>query len=294
MTPATTAGPTSGDGAALDPVAPGPRWAAVTGASSGIGRAIAIELARNGWATLLIARRGEKLEALARRLCLWAPSRALPTDLHDAGELERLAAILEAHEPAVSLLVNGAGFGRYDATIRQEDQFERHLRVNLLAAHRLICATLPRMREAGGGRIVNICSMSAYMGPWGHSGYAASKAALRSFTESLAAECHGAPVRVIGVYPGIVDTPWFDQPTMSRLWPRVRRRAIGPDRVARAVLRAIERPRLAVFVPWGYRLLPLIAGISPGAAMRLVRAGSMPRTEPLRDDALAPVARPAD
>ncbi len=272
----------------------GPRWAAITGASSGIGRAVAIELARNGWATLLIARREEKLAALAQQLSAWAPSQALPTDLHDAVELERLAGVLAAHEPAISALVNGAGFGRYGATIHQEEQFERHLRVNVLAAHRLICALLPPMRAAGGGRIINICSMSAYMGPWGHSGYAASKAALRCFTETLAAECHGSPVRVVGVYPGIIDTAWFDQPTMPRLWRRVSRRAIEPDRVARAVVRAIERPRLAVFVPWSYRLLPLIAGLSPGAAMRLVRAGSRPPMEPLPDAAPVPLVQPAD
>ena len=265
---------------ALSPAArPSTRpWAAVTGASSGIGRAVAIELAKRGFGTLLIARREPRLEALAREIRPLAPSRVMPADLSDRAEVESLGASLAAQSPAISVLVNGAGFARYESTQRQEDHFARHLQINLLAAHSLTCALLPVMRSAGEGRIVNICSMSAFMGPWGHSGYAASKAALRSFTESLAAECHGSPIRVVGVYPGIVDTPWFEQPTMPRLWERVGHRAVTPERVARAVARAIERPRLAVFVPWSYRLLPLIAGVSPSLAMRLVRAGSLPPT----------------
>lgn len=262
-------------------------WAAITGASSGIGRCVATELARRGFGTILIARREVRLETLAEELRPIAPSRVWPADLSDPAEVETLAASLAAHAPAISVLVNGAGIARYESTEQQEDDFERHLQVNLLAPHRLTCALLPGMKSADSGRIINICSMSAFMGPWGHSGYAASKAALRSFTESLAAERHGSSVRVIGVYPGIVDTPWFDQPTMPRLWERVGHRAVTPERVARAVVRAIERPRLAVFVPWSYRLLPLIAGVSPGLAMRLVRAGSLP---PTLDPNLAPDA----
>lgn len=260
-------------------------WAAITGASSGIGRAVAVELARRGYGTILIARRESRLETLAEELRPIAPSRVVAADLSEPSEVESLAASLAAHEPTIAVLVNGAGFARYEPTQQQEHAFERHLQINLLAAHRLTCALLPGMMSVGSGRVVNICSMSAFMGPWGHSGYAASKAALRSFTESLAAESHGSSVRVIGVYPGIVDTPWFEQPTMPRLWERVGHRAVTPERVARAVARAVERPRLAVFVPWSYRLLPLIAGVSPGLAMRLVRAGSLPpRADP------APVA----
>ena len=73
-----------------------------------------------------------------------------------------------------------------------------------------------------------------------------------------------------------MSTLWFERPTMPRLWKRAGHRAVTPERVARAVAGAIERPRLAVFVPWSYRLLPLIAGLSPSLAMRLVRSGSMP------------------
>ncbi|MBL0920935.1 MAG: SDR family NAD(P)-dependent oxidoreductase [Phycisphaerales bacterium] len=233
-------------------------------------------MARKGYGTILIARREERLDALAQELRRWAPSHALPTDLHDRAEVDQLAAALGHHRPAVRILVNGAGCARYLSTLDQSEIFEHLMWVNALAAHRLTCAVLPGMIEARAGHIVNICSMSAHMGPWGHSGYAASKAALRALTESLAAETYDAGVRVTGVYPGIVATEWFEQPTMPRLWERVARRAVPPERVARAVAGAIDRPRLAVYVPWFYRLLPFIAGASPQAAMRLVRAGSLP------------------
>jgi short-subunit dehydrogenase len=154
------------------------------------------------------------------------------------------------------------------------------MRVNFVACVELTRLLLPGMLAlAAEGRVahvINICSASARVGPWGHAGYAASKGALRAFTESLAAESRPRDVGVTIVYPGIVDTPYFRTPGMAPLWPKVSRRAIRAERVAEAAVRALGTRRLTVYIPRHYRVIDHIAAITPRLALHLVRRGSTP------------------
>ena len=254
--------------------------AIVTGASSGMGRCIATELAGRGWRTLLISRRTALLEQLAVDLRGRAPSEAFPFDLADtAGIAPAIGGFLAARSLKPAALFNVAGFGLYVPFLSQSlEEQERLMRVNHFAAVEMIRVVLPGMLERRRGHIVSLASMSTKVGPWGHAGYAASKCALASLTETLAAE---HPARQSGVHfsivnPGIVSTAYFESDSFKALWPRVEKRAIAPELVARRSVGLLERPRLEICVPRHYRFIEFIRAINPGLAHRIVTAESRP------------------
>lgn len=257
--------------------------AIVTGASSGIGAAIARALAARGWRTALLARRAELLESLAHELTPLAPSAAFPVDLDDLDSIEpTIERVTRALGPPRAL-VNNAGFGLYKPFLDHSiAEHERLMRVNYFAPLRLIRATVPHLlarepdHDGARGSVVNISSMSVKMGPWGHSGYTAAKAALRTLTHTLDAEHAPRGVRFSAVFPGIVDTAYFHAGDYPSLLRRVRRHVIAPGVVAGAVVRLLDRPRLETCVPGHYRALDLIAAVSPALAHRIVARQSRP------------------
>lgn len=174
--------------------------------------------------------------------------------------------------------MNCAGFGAFAPFLEQSaDEINRLMRVNFEAAAEMTRALLPGLLTTGTqshpSHVFNICSMAAGVGPHGHSGYAASKGAMRTFTESLQAEYASRHVIFTIVYPGIIRTEYFEKGTMRDLWPLVKKRAISPQRVSEAVVRSIGRNRLTLYVPRSYQLLNWIAAASPRAARRIVRWG---------------------
>jgi short-subunit dehydrogenase len=271
--------------------------AVITGASSGIGREIASGLARRGYRTVLIARRAHLLEDLAADLSRHAPSHPVVLDLADRDSIAPAAArITAAHGPA-RVLINCAGFGAYEPFLEHSHaEFDRLMRVNFEAVVHLTRALLPGLIASGatgGAHVFNICSMSARVGPWGHAAYASSKGAMRAFTEVLHAEHANRGVHFTIVYPGVVRTEYFKKGTMSRLWPLVERHAVSVERVAGAVMRALEAPRVTLYVPWHYRVLDWIAAASPRTAWWLVRRGSRAdgATQPSPMPDLPPIAK---
>jgi len=252
--------------------------AVITGASSGIGRCIAHLLAERGFTTTLVALEHELLLPLSRQLWMLAPSEAIAADLSDPHEVERVTRHISGLASGVQVLVNCAGYGVYGPLHqRSVAEVAAMMQVNFMAGVSLVHGVLPRMLADGRGHIIQVCSMSAHMGAWGLAGYSASKAAQRAFGESIAAECVGTGVTLSNIHPGIVNTAYFDAPTLAPLWRRVKPRAIDPGRVARAAVATLDRPKLNVFVPWHYRLLSLMSFLNADAAMRVVRGGSLPR-----------------
>lgn len=253
--------------------------AVITGASSGIGRATAERFARRGWRTVLLARRREPLEQLAAELSARAPSSALPLDLADEAATARsLVELIERFGPP-DALVNNAGTNDLAPFLdTAPEDHARIFRVNYHAPAQLIHALLPAMAARGGSQpqahVINVCSIAAKHGPWGHSSYAAAKAALVSLTQTLAAEHRGGRVRFSCVNPGIVRTPYFERPSYRGLWEKQKRRAIEPERVADAIVGLIDRPRLEVCVPGHYRLIDWISAISPALAHAIVARSS--------------------
>ena len=148
------------------------------------------------------------------------------------------------------------------------------MEVNYFASVATLRAVLPGMLERRRGHVINIASMATKMGPWGHAGYAAAKAALVSLTQTLAAEHHGEGVHFSYVNPGIVDTEYFDE--LGGLAERVRRWRISPDVAADRIVALLDRPRLELCIPAHYRLIDVLKALHPSLAHRIVRSQSRP------------------
>lgn len=186
--------------------------ALVTGASAGIGLCFAERLAEKGHDLILVARRRDRLEDLARRLgadC-GADVEVQPADLTDAAELRKIEDRIAA-EPRLSLLVNNAGFGSVGRFHDLEpDRIEGEIRLNVLALSRLTRAAVAPMVERGAGAIINVSSGAGFQpGPL-FANYSATKAFVTSLTEALASELEGTGVRVQALCPGPVTTEFAE------------------------------------------------------------------------------------
>lgn len=226
----------------------------VTGASSGIGAATAIELARRGAKVVLAARRREELAGIERTITdSGGGALAIPTDVTDEEQLRRLVEQVHAVYGRVDVLVNNAGIGGNGALAETPpEEIARTLTVNLLAAMLATRAVLPGMIERRHGAIVSVASVAGHVavGPV----YSATKFGLRGFALSLRRELHGTGVTVSLVSPGFIRTPLTGN----------RRRLPGPEIVARAIASVILRPRREVVVPGYYRLAIWAERFLPG------------------------------
>jgi len=235
-----------------EPVA-GAKVAVVTGASSGIGEATARLLAEKGWNCVLVARREERLRALADEL----GAEVELCDVADREAVEAMAArILERH-PAVHLLVNNAGMpARGTFLVVDPDLIQRVIEVNYLGGVWCTRALLPGLRWAASAgaeaHVVNLVSVAGTTAFAPAGAYAAAKHAQLAFSRSLGAALRGTGIAVHSVLPGFVETEGFPQKGVlkSRLLGRF---VIQPPRVAEAVLTAVEKGKREVTVPWPSR-----------------------------------------
>lgn len=185
--------------------------ALVTGASSGIGREIAIELARRGArALILVARRTDRLDSLRDRLYEINPAlhvECQPADLSESGQVDRLIGWIEDSGLPLDLLVNNAGLGDFGFFAESDPgKCQRMIDVNVAALVRLTRGVLPGMTKRGGGTILNVSSTASYVPVPKMAVYAATKAFVTSFGEALRAELDGTGVTVTTLCPGPVDT----------------------------------------------------------------------------------------
>ncbi|MFN3859598.1 MAG: SDR family NAD(P)-dependent oxidoreductase [Caulobacter sp.] len=190
--------------------------AVVTGASSGIGAAYAERLAARGHPLLLVARRAERLQALAAELSAahGVDIQVLVADLEDPAGVAAVEARLA--DPDIAILVNNAGGGGLGPTAAvSADQIERTLRLNVLALARLSHAALAGFRARGAGLLVNIGSVMAHAPSAGGAAYSGSKAFVLNFTRSLELEHAGTAVQVQLVMPGPIRTEFFSSQGLS-------------------------------------------------------------------------------
>ena len=213
--------------------------AVVSGAGSGLGREIALELARRGYDLALLGRRQAPLE---ETLDLAGPScrqRAinLPCDVRDAVALERGAEEIRSRWGGAAIVVPAAGVASI-APIEQTspDDFSNILATNLTGAFLLIRALLPAMKERGRGWIFPLLSVAARRGFPGWSAYCASKWGLAGLVAVLREELQGTGVRVTALYPGATDTPIWDQ--LPGEWNRAS--MVPPREVARALAYVLD------------------------------------------------------
>jgi short-subunit dehydrogenase len=239
------------------------RTALVTGATGGLGHAIAERLAGRGATLVLTGRRAEVLEPLAERL----GGRALGVDLSDRDAVARLA---EQAGPVDVLVANAAlpGSGRLDEYAVEE--IDRVLDVNLRAPVVLARLLAPGMVERGAGHLVFVSSLAGKSATMGQSLYAASKYGLRGFATSLRADLHGTGVGVSTIFPGFIREAGMFHDAKVELPSFVGTRS--PSDVADAVERAIDHDRAEVDVaPLSLRAGAAVAGVAPELVARLTR-----------------------
>jgi NAD(P)-dependent dehydrogenase (short-subunit alcohol dehydrogenase family) len=229
----------------------------VTGASSGIGAALAQAFAEAGATVGICARREDRLaEVLERCQAVSPASRMWVTDLADDAVVDRLAADVVAELGGVDLLVNNAGIPRRRHVTKLDPAVvEDTMRINFLSPVRLTLALLPQMIERGQGHIVNVSSVAATLSSPGESAYDASKAALTAFSESMAVDLWDTGVKVLVVYPGLVDTELFqipdNDPVPTDLVP------VPVGELVDGVLDALERGTAQVYVPGWFGDIPV-------------------------------------
>jgi short-subunit dehydrogenase len=241
--------------------------AIVTGASSGIGEAAARRLGDDGWKLLLVARREDRLKALADSL---PDASYLALDLTEADAPQKVkAAVEERFGGRLDLLVNNAG-GSWRAAFGDEDGGAENVRktmeLNFDSPVRLTEALLPVLRKSAPSAIVNVASIAGRVARPTAGSYGASKAALVAWTDSLHLEERPQGVHVGLVLPGFVSTEGFPQESLKRN-PATRWIVGKPEQVAGAIVDAGPGGRAERIVPRGYAIFPLLRLVAP----RLVR-----------------------
>ena len=241
-------------------------WAVVTGASSGLGREFALALAARGHPVLAVARRGERLRALAHEV--GARGGRLEPLVADLSTTAGVKALLARAGPLeLELLVNNAGVATYGPFAASRVERGRELvRLNVEAIVALTGGLLPALLARGHGGVINVASQMAFQPMPYFAAYAASKAFVLSFSEALAEELRGTGVRVTAVAPGFASTGFTEvagSHEPERRFPHLR-----PRRVVDSALRAHDRGRTVRVVGPLYALLTLAGRLTPRTVMR--------------------------
>lgn len=249
--------------------------ALVTGASAGMGVEYARQLAGRGHNVILVARRLERLDELAREIrSLGVRAETVETDLTKAAARKRMLAAVKATELDVEVLVNNAGFGYHG--LFHKTSLERHLelvKLNMEALVHLTGVFLPRMVSRGRGAVINMASTAGFQPTPYEASYAASKAFVLSFSQALHSEVGPQGVEVLAVSPGPVPSEWQEVAGFAmdkRLplavspaevvrealdWADGDRRHLVPGRIARLVFKSVRALPTSLKLPITKRLM---------------------------------------
>jgi short-subunit dehydrogenase len=229
----------------------------VTGASSGIGAALARRLASQGETVGVVARRGDRLAAVLEECRQWSPSSRMW--VADVGDVELAARVaLEAWDAFghLDVLVNNAAIPkRREITVLTPEEVEHVMRVNFLGPARMTLAVLPRMLARDAGTIVNVSSVGGRLGIIHEAAYSASKFALCGWSESVAVDLHGTGVSVKLIEPGPIDTEIWDLPDNED--PLYQGPKVPPELVADGIIEALKSEKFEHYLP---DLKPVVDG----------------------------------
>jgi NAD(P)-dependent dehydrogenase (short-subunit alcohol dehydrogenase family) len=261
------------------------RVALVTGASSGIGRVTALELAKAGANVVLAARREALLNEVAELINLMGRrSLVVRTDVTSREQVEHLVAQTIDHFGSIDILVVSAG--DYPHASIQEltiPQMEHAMAVHFYGGIYTIKAVLPHMLEQNRGHIVIVSTMNVFLGLPGDVPYVAAKAALSGFGEVLRQELHGTNVRTTTLFPGRVATPFIehlDLPWISNIIP--------PEHVARWIVKAISRRQIIVISPFLVKIMYLVKVLVPRLADWIIRVFNLQGRKTSKDKVKVP------
>ncbi len=231
----------------------------ITGASSGIGRELALELARRGATIGLLARRAEALrEMLSEIEASGGRGLVLPADVTDANALGRAANELREKFGAIDVMIANAGRGETtDAIDLDPEDVANLIDINVNGAVNSVVAVLPEMVKRGSGQLVAISSLSAYRGLRKSAAYCASKAAVSAFFESVRIDLIGAGVDVTIIHPGFIKTPLTagrhaQMPFLMEV-----------DDAVKKIIRAIEKRKKSYAFPWQLASIVRLGMIMP-------------------------------
>ena len=250
----------------------------VTGASSGIGAQLARDLAARGMRTALLARRADRLEALAADIRrAGGDAIAVPCDVADRSSVEAAVRAVLDRWGRVDLLVNDAGYGRH-VLFKDHDvaDIELMMRTNYLGTVYTTKAVLPAMRARRRGWIVNVSSVAGKLGQPDEAAYSATKFAVAGLSEALGYELAPFGIHVMTVYPALVRTEMFTPDVIARMPRQSRRSFIEPPEFSRQVLRALAQGRHEVTVPRYVGIAYAIRALLPAFHRRMTARIRLP------------------
>ena len=264
----------------------------LTGASMGIGEAIAKEFAAQGASVVLAARDAGRLEAARQRVS--AEALVVPCDVTRREDLSRVLETTIQHFGRVDVWVNNAGYGLMDSITQMElAECRRMFETNLFAVIQAMQLVTPVMKRQGGGAIINISSVAGYIAVPYMAAYGATKHALNAITKGARMELQAAGIHVINVCPGYIATDFAVNAVKGTERYRLgvaARRGITAERVARAVLKAYIKKKREIVVPWKDRISILLYQIVPPVVEGMMRRLLRPADEVIAE-AVAAKAR---
>jgi uncharacterized protein len=250
----------------------------VTGASSGIGAQLARDLAARGMRTALLARRTERLNALAAEIGrAGGEALAVSCDVAERESVEAAVRTVLDRWGRIDLLVNDAGYGRH-VLFKDHDvaDIERMMRTNYLGTVYATKAVLPAMRARGRGWIVNVSSVAGKLGQPDEAAYSASKFAVAGLSEGLSYELAPLGIHVMTVYPALVRTEMFTPEVMARMPRGAERTFLEPPEFSRRVLRALARGCHEVTVPGYIGIAYAVRALLPRVFRRMTARARLP------------------
>lgn len=242
----------------------------LTGASGGIGQAIAQQLAAAGARLLLVARNTTRLATLQAELVAKYPAdhQIFSADLTQSQDRQDLLAFVRDLQ-GIDILVNNAGISQFGLVAQQD--YATQLNTNLLMPMLLTQTLLPELQRKAEAMIVNVGSAFGSIGYPGFSGYSASKFGLRGFTEALKRELSDSPVQVLYFAPRATDTA-INSDAVVAMNQELGNRSDSPQRVATALLQQIQQGQARRFVGWPEQLFVRVNAIFPGIVDKALAA----------------------
>ena len=243
----------------------------ITGASSGIGKAVAIDCAKAGANVVLVARSKEKLDQVSSEIQKYnVKSLCVPIDVSRKKEVaEAMSKILGTFEK-IDVLINNAGIGVYGNFVEKDIRdMEQVVATNLFGTIYMTKAILPLMLKQGYGHIVNVGSVVSKMGISYLSDYCASKFAVAGLSESLYQELKPLGIDVSVVYPGYVKTNFHNHPSFKGMDSSSPVKGIEPEDVSKIILKALKQKKFEYFVPRFYGPLMKSKGVFPSTFRKI-------------------------